>query len=98
MANYALILGSKSGIARAVAREFAQQGFNLYLAGRKAAEQIEPDVQDLKIRFGIEAKAIEYDAVDYDSYSYVGVGPAFSPVAIALGLFSLVFMLSVAAF
>ena len=29
---------------------------------------------------------LDMDAVDYDSYSYVGVGPAFSPLALALGL------------
>lgn len=87
MSKYALILGSKSGIARAVAREFAQQGFNLYLAGRKAAAEIEPDVKDLEIRYSVTAKAIEFDAVAYDSHQaiYDALDPKPEVVICAVG-------------
>ena len=68
MSKYALILGSKSGIARAVAREFASKGFNLYLAGRRAKAEIEPDVKDLEIRYKVKAQALEFNAVAYDTH------------------------------
>ena len=87
MSKYALILGSKSGIARAVAREFAKNGFNLYLAGRRAKEEIESDAKDLKIRYQVEARAIEYDALDYATHAtiYDSLNPKPAVVICAVG-------------
>lgn len=87
MSKYALILGSKSGIARAVAREFAKNGYHLYLAGRRAKAEIEPDVKDLEIRFQVQAKALEYDALDYESHAalYDSLDPKPEVVICAVG-------------
>jgi decaprenylphospho-beta-D-erythro-pentofuranosid-2-ulose 2-reductase len=64
---YLLILGARSDIARAVAHVFAKKGFDLYLAARKHGE-LESDVQDLQIRYGIKAEALEFDALKFESH------------------------------
>lgn len=65
--DYVLILGAKSDIAKAVAHGFAKIGYNIYLAARKH-EELEDDVKDLMIRYGIEAKAVEFDALNFESH------------------------------
>ena len=67
MNAYVLILGSKSDMARATAKVFAKNGFHLYLAGREKAV-IEADASDLHIRYGVDAKAIEFDALDFEAH------------------------------
>jgi len=63
-----LILGARSDIARAVAHRFAREGFNIYLAARRH-EELAADEADLQIRYGIQAKALEFDVLDRDSHS-----------------------------
>lgn len=77
MSQHCLILGAKSDIARAIAHAFAEKGFHLYLAGRRAATEIEPDARDLAIRHNIKAQAIEFDALDYAQHAqlYTGLEP-----------------------
>ncbi len=65
--NWILVLGAKSEIAKAVAHLFAQNGFNIYLAARKHKE-LENDARDMEIRHQIQAKAVEFDALDYSSH------------------------------
>lgn len=65
---YLLILGARSDIARALAHVFAKNGFDLYLAARRH-DEIESDVQDLQIRYGIKAEALEFDALKFESHS-----------------------------
>lgn len=65
--NWILILGAKSDIAKAVAHEFAQSGFNIYLAARNHQE-LENDAMDLEIRHQIKAKAVEFNALDYNGH------------------------------
>jgi len=62
-----LVLGAKSDIARASARRFAGQGFNIYLAGR-GHKELEEDAADLAIRYKINAKSLEFDALDFKSH------------------------------
>lgn len=38
MMSYVLIIGAKSDIAKATAREYAKNGYNVYLAGRNINE------------------------------------------------------------
>ncbi len=59
-----LIIGAKSDIAKAVAREYAKHGYDLYLAARKINE-LEAFAQDIKIRTQREVKLIELDILDY---------------------------------
>ncbi|MCP4298554.1 MAG: SDR family oxidoreductase [Proteobacteria bacterium] len=65
--SYVLILGASSDIAKAVAVKFAHNGYDLYLAGRDLKE-LEMDAADLQIRYSILAKAVEYDAVNFESH------------------------------
>lgn len=67
MSKTCLILGAKSDIGRALAHRFAQAGFRLYLAGRRA-EELEADTSDIKVRFGQEASAHEFDALAYETH------------------------------
>jgi short-subunit dehydrogenase len=63
-----LILGATSGIAQALAREFARHGFKLILAGRDG-EELKIIQADLRVRFGAHSDIIEFSATDFDSHS-----------------------------
>lgn len=82
MKPYVLILGAKSAIARAIAHEYARNGYNLYLAGR-GMEELQKDASDLKIRYKCEAEPVAFDALDYDSHQAVYDGLPHKP-AIAI--------------
>ena len=66
MSQYALT-GANSDIARAIAHRYAKAGWNLYLAARNA-ERLAADVQDLKLRYGVEAQPLEFDATQYNQH------------------------------
>lgn len=66
--KYILILGAKSDIARAIAHEYAKNGYSLYLAARNAND-LQADTQDLQIRYNVKASALHFDALDYASHS-----------------------------
>lgn len=82
-----LILGAKSDIARALAHHYAQAGHQLLLAVRKA-ERLESEVSDLKIRYGAEVQALEFDAKDYASHAAFceGLSPQPDIVIVVFGL------------
>lgn len=87
MSQYCLILGAKSDIARALAHVYAQNGFNLYLAGRNAARDLDADAKDLNIRYGVEAKYAEFDALAYEGHEafYAALDPKPEVVISVLG-------------
>ncbi|MFM2375386.1 MAG: hypothetical protein RLZZ165_483 [Bacteroidota bacterium] len=87
MSRYCLILGAKSDIARAIAHVWAENGYNLYLAGRKAATEIEPDTKDLMIRHKVKAMALEFDALAYGTHEafYAALDPRPDVVVCVLG-------------
>lgn len=58
-----LILGANSDIARAIARAYAKAGRGLVLAARRH-DRIAADVVDLKLRYGVASRAVEFDALD----------------------------------
>jgi len=58
-----LILGAHSDIARAIARAYAKNGRNVILAARRH-ERLNADVADLKLRYSVDARAVEFDALD----------------------------------
>lgn len=66
-AGTVLILGAASGIARAIALEFARRGYDLQLAGRDM-EEIERIATDAGVRHGVEAKAVFFDALQTDTH------------------------------
>ncbi|MBP6640501.1 MAG: SDR family oxidoreductase [Bacteroidia bacterium] len=70
-----------------MAHVWAQNGYHLYLAGRKAASEIAPDVQDVSIRYGITAKALEFDALAYETHDafYAALEPKPDVVICVLG-------------
>ncbi len=65
--SYVLIIGAKSDIAKSLAKKYAENGFNLYLAARKASE-LDGFASDIKISAKIDLKCIELDIVDYPSH------------------------------
>jgi decaprenylphospho-beta-D-erythro-pentofuranosid-2-ulose 2-reductase len=62
-----LILGARSDIARAVAHRYAAEGWDVMLAARNSS-RIEADCKDLRNRYGIEARALEFDATVTESH------------------------------
>ena len=65
--SYVLIIGAKSDIAKALAREYAKHGYDLYLAGRNIGE-IEELANDIRIRTQRNVKLVELDVLDYASH------------------------------
>jgi short-subunit dehydrogenase len=62
-----LVLGAASTIARAVAAEFARRRYDLLLAGRDA-EELERLAADLQVRHGVRARALAFDALDFERH------------------------------
>lgn len=84
--NWVLILGANSDIARATARAFASDGYNIQLASRNTKE-LEKEVEHLEVKFGIKAQAFYFDALDFDSHAgfYSGLNEKPEGVVAAFG-------------
>ena len=67
---YILIIAAKSDIAKALAKKYAENGYNLYLAARGASE-LKAFANDLNIRTKSDIKCIELDILDYASHQVV---------------------------
>jgi len=65
--SYVLIVGAKSDIAKACAREYAKNGYDLYLGARNCLD-LDDFASDIKVRFGKIAIPVEIDVLDYDSH------------------------------
>lgn len=65
--NYVLIIGAKSDIAKATAREYAKNGYDLYLAARNSCE-LEEFANDVTVRTEKSVKLVELDILDYKSH------------------------------
>ena len=65
--SYVLIIGARSDIAKAVAREYAKHGYDLYLAARKSVE-LEAFANDITVRTQRTVKTVELDILDYRSH------------------------------
>ncbi len=65
--SYVLIVGAKSDIAKACAREYATHGYDLYLAARNVRE-LEEFANDIKIRTQREVRLKELDILDFQSH------------------------------
>jgi short-subunit dehydrogenase len=62
-----LIIGAKSDIAKALAREYAKHDYDLLLTGRNI-EALKPFGDDLRIRYNRKAYFAELDVLDYASH------------------------------
>ena len=65
--SYVLIIGAKSDIAKATAREYAKHGYDLYLVARKSSE-LEEFARDVITRTQRTVNLIELDILDYKSH------------------------------
>jgi len=65
--SYILIIGAKSDIAKAVAKEYGKHGYNLFLASRDA-EELKDFASDITIRYKVIAECVELDILDYPSH------------------------------
>lgn len=68
--SYILIIGARSDIAKAVAREYAKHGYNLYLAARNASE-LEDFANDITVRTQRTVKTVELDILDYENHQAI---------------------------
>lgn len=64
--KYALIVGAGSDMAYATAREFAENGYGLYLTARNE-EQLKILKNDLEARYDLPVKPFLLDITDYES-------------------------------
>jgi short-subunit dehydrogenase len=67
--EYLLIIGAKSDIAKEIAKTYAENNYNLYLAGRNI-EELVTLVKDIKVR-AANVKVIlkEFDITDFNSHA-----------------------------
>ncbi|MGJ0309416.1 SDR family oxidoreductase [Aliarcobacter cryaerophilus] len=65
--SYVLIVGAKSDIAKATAREYAKNGYDLYLASRNS-DELKEFQTDIKVRSSVAVQLKELDIVDFDSH------------------------------
>ncbi len=76
--GHALILGAASDIAKALAYQYAGQGYSLTLAARNSS-QLADLVSDLQIRHQITAEAVEFDALDFAGHAVFYANLAYKP-------------------
>ncbi|KAB2908306.1 MAG: SDR family oxidoreductase [Ignavibacteriales bacterium] len=62
-----LIIGANSDIAKALAAQFAKAKYNLCLTGRNM-EELKKTASDLNIRFGVQAEALFFDVLQYETH------------------------------
>jgi len=68
--SYILIVGAKSDIAKAVAREYAKHGYDLYLAARDVND-LEAFAKDITTRTQQDVRLVELDILDYAQHQPV---------------------------
>lgn len=81
--GYVLIIGSKSDIAKALADQYAQAGFDLYLAARNSAQQAD-FANDLQIRHQVKVESLDFDVLDYAGHQEFYAGLSNKPVGLIL--------------
>ena len=62
-----LIVGAKSDIAKAIARKYAAQGYDLFLAARNV-DELKALASDIEIRSQRKVECGELDILDFDSH------------------------------
>ncbi|RZK42021.1 MAG: SDR family NAD(P)-dependent oxidoreductase [Pedobacter sp.] len=69
MIKIALITGATSGIGEACAHTFAEQGYHLILAGRRA-QLLDKVASQLIEKYGVEIKTLQVDVRDREDLTY----------------------------
>lgn len=84
--SFVLIIGAKSDIAKEVAKVYAKNGYNLYLAGRNIQE-LKGFAGDIQIRNNVEVKLKEFDITDFENHEefYKSLEPKPFGVIVASG-------------
>ena len=85
--KYLLIIGAKSDIAKELAKTYAENNYNLYLAGRNI-EEIAELKQDIKVRTATTKVILkEFDITDFKSHNefFSSLNPKPSGILIAAG-------------
>ena len=85
--GYVLIVGAKSDIAQALAREYAENGYYLYLAARGDKKELEGIASDIKIRYNVKTECCFLDILDFASHQkfYEQLNPKPIGVVVAVG-------------
>jgi short-subunit dehydrogenase len=65
--GYVLIIGAKSDIAKAIAKEYANNGYDLYLAAR-GVNKLESFAGSIMVKTQRNIKLVELDILDYKSH------------------------------
>ena len=65
--SFVLIVGASSDIAKACAREYAKNGYDLYLASRDS-KSLEDFKKDIEVRTARVVKLMDLDILDFDSH------------------------------
>ena len=65
--DYVLIVGAKSDIGGALAKQYALHGYNLYLAAR-GRQDLEPIASGLRQEYGIDVQTFELDILLFDTF------------------------------
>ena len=65
--NYVLIIGAKSDIAKDLAKIYTNNGYSLYLAGRKI-DELKSFVSSLKLKSNIDIRLKEFDLTEFSSH------------------------------
>lgn len=65
--SYILIIGAKSDIAKEIARVYAKNGYNIYLAARDA-KALEDFANDINIRNGALVELKDIDVIDFENH------------------------------
>lgn len=65
--SFVLIIGAKSDIAKELARVYAKNGYNLYLAA-KDCSSIEDLKQDIEVRSGVKVELLKFDVTAYETH------------------------------
>lgn len=84
--KYILIAGAKSDIAKSIAKEYAENGYNLYLAARNCND-LTKFSNNFQIRYKIEIQCIELDILNFKSHNdfYENLNPKPDGVICAIG-------------
>ena len=67
--SYILIIGAKSDIAKAIAREYAKHGYDLCLAAR-SSDELKEFADDIEVRTQRTVNLAELDILDYKSHQF----------------------------
>src|SRR5690348_15393562 len=82
-----LILGATSGIAKALAEEYARKGYDLQLAGRVPAE-LQNEAKRLQEQYSVTVQVLAFEALDYAGHAafYEQLSPRPLGVVCAFGV------------